>query len=288
MARNTATSDNSQIISDYVRHKRHDWSRAQTREVRGYQLRRIAAAIPDLVTASEMDLVRWHDGLTGSADSVAQYTSLITGLYTWMTTVSRLRVDNPAAILRRPRIPRREPRPMLDRHYELALACALSDPEMYIWLGLMGCSGFRCCEVAWCRVHDFEERPDGGAIARITGKGGKRRAVPIGAMLFTTMRPFLLGRGHVFTRPDGEPHSPKRVSQRVNEFLAGLGITETAHSMRHRFGTDYHALDADLYRQAKVMGHASVNTTQLYTEVDPIEAAKYIEELTRQRLGRTG
>jgi integrase/recombinase XerC len=288
MTHDASTWDNGKIVTEYTRHKRHDWRRDQTREVRGRQLWRISDDIPNLVTASEDELLHWHDGLRGAPETIAQYTSVIHGLYFWMVVVRRLRPDNPAQILKRPRVPQRLPRPMLDRHYELALACALSDPEMYLWLGLMGCSGFRCCEIAWMRVFDLEERPEGGAIARITGKGGKERPVPVGEMLYLTLKPFLIGQGAVFTRACGQPYAPKHISRRVNVFLHDIGIVETAHSLRHRFGTDYHAIDPDMLRQAKVMGHASVTTTQLYTDLDPVEAAQYIERLTRQRLRKRG
>lgn len=284
MTNGALTWDNGKLITEYMRHKRNDWPREKTREVRGYQLGQVGEHIPSLVTASEDDLLHWRDSLQGAPETIAQYVSVITGLYFWMVVFQKIRPDNPAQILRRPRVPQRLPRPMLDRHYELALACALSDPEMYIWLGLMGCSGLRCCEVAWMRVYEIEERPDGGGIARITGKGGKVRAVPIGDMLLLTMRPFLTGQGPVFTRPDRQPYTPKQVSSRTNDFLRGIGVSETAHSLRHRFGTDYHRIDKDMLRQAKVMGHASVTTTQLYTDLDPIEAARYIEQLTRERL----
>jgi site-specific recombinase XerD len=286
MINDGSTWDNGKLITEYTRHKRNDWRRDQTREVRGHQLWRISDDIPHLVTASEEELLRWHDGLRGAPETVAQYTSVIRGLYFWMVVIRKLRDDNPAQILKRPRVPPRLPRPMLDRNYELALACALSDPEMYLWLGLMGCSGFRCCEIAWMRVCDIEERREGGAIARIIGKGGKVRPVPIGDMLYLTMRPFLLGQGAVFTRPNGLAYGPKHISRRVNVFLHEIGIVETAHSLRHRFGTDYHAIDPDMLRQAKVMGHASVTTTQLYTDLDPVEAAQYIERLTKQRLNK--
>jgi site-specific recombinase XerD len=284
MTSNGATSENSKILTDYMRHKRHEWCSPETVRVRKSQLGQISGAIPDLGTVSEEDVLRWHDGLTGSAENIAQYTSVITGLFAWMVSVQRLRVDNPAAILRRPRVPVRQPRPMLERHYELALACALADPEMYLWLGLMGCSGFRCCEVAWCRTYEFEAQDNGGAIARVVGKGNKRRSIPIGAMLYLTLKPFLLGGGYVFTRENGQSYTPQRVSERTNNFLRNVGISETAHTLRHRFGTDYHSLDPDLYRQAKIMGHSSVTTTQLYTDIDPVEAAKYIETLTQRRL----
>jgi integrase/recombinase XerD len=202
----------------------------------------------------------------------------------------RLRQTDPTVALERPRIPEAQPRPMLDRHYNLALACAVSQPEMYLWLGLMGCSGLRCCEIAWLHVSDVEPLEAGGGLLHLTGKGGQQRTVPVGEMLMLTLRPFLRGQGPVFTRPsDGRAHTPHAVSHRISRFLQEIGVPapHRAHSLRHRFGTDYHGLDPDLYRQAKLMGHASVDTTQRYTEVSPTEAARYIEMLTARRLRRT-
>ncbi|MDN5854375.1 MAG: tyrosine-type recombinase/integrase, partial [Actinomycetia bacterium] len=246
------------------------------------------APIP-LVDATAEHILPWHPHLAGPPETIAAHISAARGLYRWMAVYARprLRQDDPTVILERPHIPTAQPRPMLDRHYDLALACAVSDPEMYLWLGLMGCSGLRCCEIAWMHTGDVEPLDDHGALLHITGKGGKRRTVPAGAMLALTMRPFLTGMGPVFTRPsDGRAHTPNAVSHRVSAFLADVGIPapHRAHSLRHRFGTDYHAIDPDLYRQAKLMGHSSVDTTQRYTEISPVEAARYVEQLTRRRL----
>lgn len=288
-------SENETLINDYISYKAttgRRW-REGTIEVRFRQLRILARAIEptSLLEATEDDLLAWHRRLDGRPETIAAYVSAARGLYRWMSVYARprLRTDDPSIILERPALPPGLPRPMIDRHYNLALACAVSDPEMYLWLGLMGCSGLRCCEIAWMHISDVEQLDSGAGLLHITGKGGKRRTVPAGQMLMLTMRPFLRGQGPVFTRPsDGRAHTPHRVSQRVSRFLNELGIPapHRAHSMRHRFGTDYHALDPDLYRQAKLMGHASVDTTQRYTEVSPVEAARYVEELTQRRLSR--
>lgn len=287
--------DNDLVIARYIAARVSSGKRWRpaTERVRTYQLRTVADQIAPatFLTVGEDDLIRWHQQLTGSAETIASYTSAVRGLFRWMTVYARprLRETDPSIILERPRVPTPPPRPMLERHYQLALACAVSQPEMYLWLGLMGCSGLRCCEVAWLMVGDVEPLDEGGGLLHVTGKGGKRRTVPAGEMLMLTMRPFLHGRGPVFTRPsDGLAHTPKGVSERVNTFLSGLGIRQTAHTLRHRFGTDYHALDPDLYRQAKLMGHSSVDTTQRYTEVSPVEAARHIEALTARRLRTAG
>lgn len=284
---------NETVITQYIAYRMttgRRW-RSETVKSRTSQVRALAAYLDPtpLVDATEDQILIWHQQLTGQPETIAAHISAARGLYRWMAVYSRprLRQDDPTVILERPRIPVAQPRPMLDRHYDLALACAVSQPEMYLWLGLMGCSGLRCCEIAWMHTGDIEPRDDSSALLHITGKGGKRRTVPAGAMLMLTMRPFLTGMGPVFTRPtDGRAHSPNAVSHRVSKFLADVGIPapHRAHSLRHRFGTDYHAIDPDLYRQAKLMGHASVDTTQRYTEISPAEAAQYVERLTRRRL----
>ena len=280
------------VIDDYLSFKAIRWG-ARTIHQRRWQLQVIAERMPaPLIEATEADVLQWHANLRGGPETVASYLSAIRGIYRWMSVQSRprLRSDDPTVLLERPRIPEAAPRPMSERHLDLAVACSASDPEIWLWLGLMGCCGLRCCEIAWLQTHDVEVvGRDGGGLMHVLGKGQKRRTVPIPATFLLVMRPFLSGPGSVFTRAsDGRPYSPKDVSQRMNGWLRGLRIHETAHTLRHRFAGDYHALDPDLYRQAKIMGHGSVNTTQRYTTVDPSEAGRFVQMLAEQRFGGRG
>ncbi|MCF7548505.1 tyrosine-type recombinase/integrase [Pseudonocardia sp. WMMC193] len=268
--------------------------RPETRRVRHAQLTKISRELgAPFTSATEEDVLAWAERLDGKPETLSSYVSAIKVLFRWMSTKARprLRLDDPTVILDRPRVPEATPRPIASDQFDLALACAVSDPVMYAWLGLMGCCGFRCCEIAWFRGTDVEPIPGGGALLHIEGKGGKKRTVPAGKHLMRVLAPFVdrAGAGPVFPRPsDGGPHTPGRVSTKVNGFLAELRIPATAHQLRHRWGTDYHELDPDLFRQAKLMGHASVVTTARYTAVSPAEAARHVEELTQRRLGRGG
>lgn len=285
-------NDDAALLEEYVDYMctmaRRRW-RAETVRVRRYQLGRILTALPRSIRdTTEADLQVWRRTMSGAEETVAGYTSAVRGLFRWAAVLRRPRVrgDDPAAILERPVIPEAVSNPISNPDFDLALACAVAHPEMYAWLGLMGCCGFRCCEVAWLKVRDVEHLDDGRGILRPIGKGGKRRAIPAGVYLMRTLRPFLDGGGPVFTRPsDGGPHTPKGVSERVKAFLRSVGVEGvTAHNVRHRFSHDYHALDPDLYRQAKLMGHASIDTLQRYLAVSPLEAAEYIDVMTARRL----
>lgn len=283
----STTMSDQAVIDSYLRAKANRW-RPETLRVRRAQLGKISRDIGVPYTLlTEKDVLHWHEGLDGRPETIASYTSALTGLMRWMAVRARprLRDDDPTLILDRPKIPEALPRPMLDRHYDLALACATADPEMYAWLALMGCAGLRCCEIAWLQTGDVELREDGTGKLHFEGKGGKRRVVPIGSTLVPVLELFLTGRGPVFTRPsDGRAHTPGRVSTRVNKFLREINVPGTAHQLRHRFGTDLHALEPDLYKQAQLMGHSSIKTTQRYTLVEPMEALQHIEALTRRRI----
>jgi len=48
--------------------------------------------------------------------------------------------------------------------------------------------------------------------------------------------------------------------------LHGLGVETTLHSMRHFFGTEAVRLSHDILLVRDILGHASVDTTQIYTK----------------------
>lgn len=283
------SASNPDLIEHYIRAHSDRW-RPGTQRLRRVQLRAVAhdLAPTALDQVTEDDLYAWATRLRGAPETRASYIAAVRGLYRWMSTKARprLRSDDPAAILDRPRVPVRPPRPMLDGNYDLAIRAADGNQEMLAWLALAGCSGLRCCEIAWLQVTDISPLPNGQGLLRFEGKGGKVRTVPVGTAVMALLRPAMARRrGPVFRRPtDGRAHSPDRVSQLINRHLRDLGIDETAHQIRHRFGSDYHRADGDIFRQARLMGHRSVDTTLGYTATEPIDAVQFIELLTTRRL----
>ncbi|WP_027715623.1 tyrosine recombinase XerC [Desulfuromonas sp. TF] len=112
-------------------------------------------------------------------------------------------------------------------------------------------------------------------LVRVLGKGSKERIVPVGRQAREVLRLYLDERN---APPDGEPlflnHrggrlTPRSIQRHLKKYLLMAGILKeaTPHSLRHSFAT--HLLDggADLRAIQELLGHASLSTTQKYTQV---------------------
>ena len=116
----------------------------------------------------------------------------------------------------------------------------------------------------------------GRDVLRIVGKGGKERLVPVlpvaqaAVARYLDLRGPLDPDGPLFLGAKGGRLSP-RIAQLLMERLRGeLGLpaTATPHALRHSFATHLLSAGADLRQIQELLGHASLSTTQAYTEVD--------------------
>lgn len=195
----------------------------------------------------------------------------LASFYRWMV-LEGFRDDDPTTRIVRPKLPRWLPHPIAEDDLKRALFEAR--PRVQPWLYLAAFAGLRACEIAPLAAGDLQWRPDPLIVVQ-RGKGGDPRQVPMAPALEAVMRT-LPRRGWLFPRCDEKPgHTPKhKVSQLANAYLHRVGITETLHSLRHRFGTQfYRASGRDLRLTQETMGHRSIISTTVYTLVDQSEAA---------------
>jgi len=118
-------------------------------------------------------------------------------------------------------------------------------------------------------------------MVRTTGKGAKQRVVPMGksateaARIYLQRgRPYLgrMQRGDVlFLNHRGQGITRQAVFQLVREHARQAGIEKevTPHTLRHSFATHLIEGGADLRSVQEMLGHASIETTQVYTHVSP-------------------
>lgn len=118
-----------------------------------------------------------------------------------------------------------------------------------------------------------------GHALRIIGKGNKERVVPVLPAVaaavehYLRLVPFALGRGDpLFVGVKGGPLSPRLVQRLVEQLRRALGLPAdaTPHALRHSFATHLLGAGGDLRTIQDLLGHASLSTTQRYTEVDAV------------------
>jgi integrase/recombinase XerC len=111
----------------------------------------------------------------------------------------------------------------------------------------------------------------------INGKGGKERIVPVlpvtrdAITRYIALCPYALAPDdNLFRGAKGGPLSQRAIQLAMERLRAELDLPDTAtpHALRHSFATHLLSAGADLRQIQELLGHASLSTTQVYTEVD--------------------
>jgi integrase/recombinase XerC len=114
-------------------------------------------------------------------------------------------------------------------------------------------------------------------VMRIVGKGGKERVVPILAITRSAIETYIAqcpyeldANEPLFRGAKGGPLSPRLIQLAMERARDALDLPQTAtpHALRHSFATHLLSAGADLRQIQELLGHASLSSTQIYTEVD--------------------
>ncbi len=128
-------------------------------------------------------------------------------------------------------------------------------------------TGLRLAELAQLEKNDIDIDD---CTIRVLGKGGKERLVPIHPAIVDDLAHALAGAGSLFESRRGGPLSAAGISEMFRNFVQGeLGITCTAHQLRHSFATELRRRGTDLRVIQKLLGHAKLDTTAIYVDIDP-------------------
>lgn len=146
-------------------------------------------------------------------------------------------------------------------------------------LEVLYATGCRASEVCNLRLRDvdFKQRQ-----VRCEGKGGKQRIVPLGQraidalqVYLEVLRPTQISPRHplpeaVFLSRTGLPLDRIQLWRLVKRYVrrAGINPDVSPHTLRHSFATHLLAGGADLRLVQEMLGHASIQTTQIYTHVE--------------------
>ena len=189
-------------------------------------------------------------------------------------------LENAAArSLRTPRIRKGLPRPLSERDAARAIEVAGENDVEWIarrdaaLLTLLYGTGLRISEALSLKRGDVPMAPS----LTILGKGRKERVVPVldqvrdAIAAYAEAIPFTAAKdAPLFLSRRGKPMSPREAQALMQRLRSALGLGEraTPHAMRHSFATHLLANGGDLRAVQELLGHASLSTTQTYTEID--------------------
>ena len=187
------------------------------------------------------------------------------------------------ASVRTPKVPRSVPKALGEEDALTALA-SVEELSLEGWVGkrdlalltLLYGAGLRIGEALALNADDAP--PCGrNATLRVMGKGGKERIVPVLAEVSDAINDYietcphaLKGDGPLFIGVRGKRLNAGVVQKQMRRVRQLLGLPETAtpHALRHSFATHLLAGGGDLRTIQELLGHASLSTTQRYTDVD--------------------
>jgi integrase/recombinase XerC len=220
---------------------------------------------------------RQRDGLDPA--STARALAAVRGFFGFLAR--RGLAANPAiGAIRTPKRRQRLPRPLAPEE-ALATIAEAGAAEAPAWVQardvavlalLYGC-GLRIAEALGL---PRRAAPIGDALV-VTGKGGKQRLVPVLPAVrqavdrYAALLPFAAAPDEpLFRGVRGGALSPRIVQLNVARLRGALGLppTATPHALRHSFATHLLAGGGDLRTIQELLGHASLSTTQRYTEID--------------------
>lgn len=210
----------------------------------------------------------------------------LSGVKNFLKWLDRAGIMHNAAIraVRSPKLPHKLPRPLYKKQ---ALRVVAAPDKENNWVSarntalftlLYGC-GLRIDEALSLNVRDL---PRDGFL-RVTGKGRRERQVPVleevedALIPYRTLCPFPeTPERPLFLGEKGKRLNQGIAQKEMRELRKALVLPENAtpHALRHSFATHLLQNGANLREIQEMLGHASLRSTQRYTEIDGKELLK--------------
>ncbi len=185
--------------------------------------------------------------------------------------------EDPCAGLKAPRSRRRLPSALSPDEAVQLVAIDGADPLAVrdrALFELAYSSGLRLSELSGLDVGSIDLAT--GEV-RVWGKGSKERIVPVGAPARDAIRAWLQLRGSLlvkepsalFLSRSGRRLGPRAIERRLSYWAAKRGLNQHVHPhmLRHSFASHLLQSSGDLRAVQEMLGHASLSTTQKYTQV---------------------
>jgi integrase/recombinase XerC len=188
---------------------------------------------------------------------------------------------NPAANLVTPRIPKKLPQVLTQEQTANMLKLAEGDDFISLRdlaiIEIFYSEGLRLQELASLSLRQLNIPQK---ILKITGKGQKERAIPLGEQALKALQAYLDIRRTIygefnisdplFISRSGKPISRRNIQKRIDKYMRQVseGLKQNSpHVLRHSFATHLLENGAELDAVRQLLGHSSLSATEVYTHV---------------------
>lgn len=256
---------------------------AYRRDLRRYEDFCVSAAAQEVAAISEQLVEQYQRELSADPGlapaSVDRMLAAVRGLHKFAVREGWAGFDAAESLVARKRAASLPKALTVDETVRLVEALSVGESAVdmrdYALLEFLYGTGARISEACGLRLPDLDLK---GGAARLTGKGGKTRVVPVGSKAVAALERYLVrarpslmreGTDYVFLNNRGAPlarqvgfNAIRRAAER-----AQLNVDVSPHTLRHCFATHLLEGGADVRVVQELLGHASVTTTQIYTMV---------------------
>ncbi|RLT30439.1 MAG: tyrosine recombinase [Chloroflexi bacterium] len=213
--------------------------------------------------------------------TVARRTAAVKSFYAFLVTIRAVTVD-PTNTIESPKVEREAPKSLSPNQVDelMELPQRVRSPERTrdrAMFEVLYCSGMRVSELVGLNIGDIDLSKK---IIRCVGKGKKLRILPISESALTALEEYL---DNAYSQLVMEKQSPERtlfVNHRggrltrqgfwliLKQYADELGVADlTPHMLRHSFAAHMITSGVDLRRVQALLGHASLSTTQIYSQM---------------------
>ena len=213
--------------------------------------------------------------------TVARRTAAVKSFYAFLVSIRAVSID-PTTAVESPKVEREAPKSLTPNQVDelMELPQRVRSPERTrdrAMFEVLYCSGVRVSELVGLNIGDIDMTKK---IIRCVGKGKKLRILPISESALTALEEYL---DNAYSQLVIEKQSPERtlfVNHRggrltrqgfwliLKQYADELGVADlTPHMLRHSFAAHMITSGVDLRRVQTLLGHASLSTTQIYSQM---------------------
>ena len=221
--------------------------------------------------------------------TVARRTAAVKSFYAYLTSEGLVPGD-PTEQIDSPKVDRYLPKSLTPTQVDELMELPLRDPTPERlrdkgMLELLYATGVRVSELVALNLKDLNMESES---IRCVGKGGRERILPISGSATTALEEYLdiaraqLARG---TAQKTEAlflnHRGKRLTRQgfwliLKGYAEDMGLGDlTPHMLRHSFASHMLSSGADIRSVQALLGHASLSTTQIYTQLNHAENPRH-------------